>query len=117
SDEGRCWRGADANGLEFVAIALIADVDVVAAVDQRHACLKPDTDVLGARAPLEGLESDGGVVVAGGVAFEREAADCCVVVTGGVGGDRARAAGGVAGAGGVGPRGGGAAGGVGGGGG
>ena len=52
SHERLCLCRADPNRLRLVAVARVADVDIVAAVRQRHPGLVPDADVLRARALL-----------------------------------------------------------------
>src|SRR5262249_38994686 len=65
SNERACLRGADADSLRLVACALVADIDIVVAVGERHPGLRSDANVLGAEALLERLGTDRGVVVPG----------------------------------------------------
>jgi hypothetical protein len=67
--------GPNSDRLRLVPSPRVADVDVVVAGNQGHPGLEPDTDILGARALLEGLGTDGGVVAARGVVVERLAPD------------------------------------------
>src|SRR5262249_35634869 len=111
-------RRPDTNRLRFVPSALVADVDVVVAINQAYAGLVANPDVLGAGTFLESLGAHGRVVVPIGIRQERlvtgggsegggdvleEGAGACggVVVTGGVAGEGRDAARGVGVAGGV----------------
>src|SRR5262249_35236498 len=81
-DERARLRRADPDCLVLIAVALIADEDVVAAIDQGHARLIADADVFRPETFLEGFGTDGSVVVSSLVVLESLKAECDVEIAG-----------------------------------
>ena len=91
-------RGADADDAALAGNALVADIDVVAAVRQQVPRIDPDRDVVGARGiRVQRLVAECHIVVAGGVREQRTRPIRRLVIAGRVGIERVVSGSGIAG--------------------